>query len=74
MENKIRKKRSNNSVIKYKLELLNCITHRAIHTQLFARLEDICELLDLNYQQVQRVKYGTNRRMKPFIKITNIND
>ena len=71
-KNKTRKNRSNNSIIKYKLDLLNCITHRAIHTQLFARLKDICELLNLTYQQVQRVKYGTNQRMLPFIKITNI--
>ncbi len=66
----MRNKGSKTSKIRYKLELYNVITKRPMHTQLFSKLSDIADILDMNYQQVQAIKYGKNKKMEKYIKIT----
>ncbi len=58
--------------LRYKLELLNAVTGRVVHTQLFPTIADIADVLVISYQQAQHIKYGNNAKMIKFIRITEI--
>ncbi len=58
--------------LRYKLELLNAVTRRVVHTQLFATIADIADVLGISYQQAQHIKYGKNNKMKKFAIISRL--
>lgn len=67
-----RRKGKKTEKLRYKLELFNLITDKVIHTQLFTTLQEIADILEISYQQTQRIKYGKNIKMKKYARITKI--